>query len=66
MKEGRPLIIDEMNAIPHHVLIAMNDLLLRRPDETVYPPIAGEPPFKVADGFVVIATGNFKPDDGKA
>ena len=65
MKEGRVLIIDELNAIPHHVLIAMNDMLLRRPGETVHPPIPGEPPFQVAEGFAVIATGNFKPEDGK-
>ncbi len=66
MKEGRPLIIDEMNAIPHHVLIALNTLLLMRPGETVIPPFPGEPPFNVAPGFVVIATGNYKPEDGKA
>lgn len=65
MKDGRVLIIDELNAIPHHVLIAMNDMLLRRPGETVSPPIPGELPFPVAEGFAVIATGNFKPEDGK-
>lgn len=65
MREGRPVIIDEMNAIPHHALIAINDLLMRRPGETVTPPFADSQPFVVAEGFRVIATGNYKPEDGK-
>jgi MoxR-like ATPase len=64
MKEGRPFILDEMNAIPHHVLIAMNDLLLRRPGEMVTPPYPEAEAFKVEEGFCVIATGNYKPEDG--
>jgi MoxR-like ATPase len=62
MQDGRPLIIDEMNAIPHSVLIVMNDLLMRRPGEWVNLP--GLVPFQVKDGFTVIATGNYKPEDG--
>ena len=65
MREGRPVIIDEMNAIPHHALIAINDMLMRRPGETVTPPFADSVPFTVQEGFCVIATGNFKPEDGK-
>ncbi|MDO8463619.1 MAG: hypothetical protein Q7S96_05155 [bacterium] len=65
MREGRPLIIDEMNAIPHHTLIVMNDLLLLRPGDVVTPPIPGAAPFTVAEGFCVLATGNYKPEDGK-
>lgn len=65
MREGRPVIIDEMNAIPHHALIAINDLLMRRPGETVTPPFADSEPFIVEKGFCVIATGNYKPEDGK-
>jgi len=64
MKEGRPFILDEMNAIPHHVLIAMNDLLLRRPGDKVTPPYPEAEVFTVAEGFCVIATGNYKPEDG--
>lgn len=64
MEEGRPFILDEMNAIPHHVLIAMNDLLLRRPGEQVTPPYPEAKSFAVQEGFCVIATGNYKPEDG--
>lgn len=64
-KEGRPVIIDEMNAIPHHVLIVLNDILMRRPGEMIDPPVPEAQPFQVQKGFVVIATGNYKPEDGK-
>ncbi|HBK33764.1 TPA: hypothetical protein DEP34_03345 [Candidatus Uhrbacteria bacterium] len=64
MEDGRPFILDEMNAIPHHVLIAMNDLLLRRPGEQVIPPYPEAKSFVVKEGFCVIATGNYKPEDG--
>ncbi len=65
MKEGRPLIIDEINAIPHYTLIVLNDLLLRKPGEMVTPPFPDLEPFVVQEGFSVIATGNYKPEDGK-
>ena len=65
MQQGRPVIIDEMNAIPHHVLIVMNDLLMRRPGEFVTPPFPDAQPFRVQEGFAVLATGNYKPEDGK-
>ncbi len=64
MKEGRPLIIDEMNAIPHHILIMMNDLLLRKPGRVVEPMIPGAESFEIKKGFGVLATGNYKPEDG--
>jgi hypothetical protein len=64
MQQGRPFILDELNAIPHHTLIIMNDLLMRRPGDTVKAPIPEATPFKVEKGFCVIATGNYKPEDG--
>lgn len=66
MKEGRPIILDEINAIPHTALIALNDLLTLKKGDLVTPFISGIKPFKVADGFKVFATGNWKPEDGKA
>lgn len=63
MKEGRPFLLDEMNAIPHHVLIVLNDFLTRQPGEIIEVP--GIAPFRVQEGFCVIATGNYKPEDGK-
>lgn len=64
MREGRPVIIDEMNAIPHHALIILNDYLLKRPGDWVTPPFPGAEPFQVQEGFAVVATGNYKPEDG--
>jgi MoxR-like ATPase len=65
MKEGRPIILDEINAIPHTALIAINDLLTMRPPKVVTPIIPGIEPFEIAEGFCVFATGNWKPEDGK-
>jgi hypothetical protein len=65
MQDGRPIILDEMNAIPHTALIALNDLLTLKKGDTVTPIIPGIKPFKVKEGFCVIATGNWKPEDGK-
>jgi MoxR-like ATPase len=65
MKEGRPIIIDEMNAIPHHTLIVLNNLLNREPGDVIHPQIDNADPFEVREGFVVIATGNWDPSGEK-
>lgn len=65
MQEGRPVIIDEMNAVPHHVLIVLNDYLMRKPGDQITPPFPEISPFKVQEGFCVMATGNYKPEDGE-
>lgn len=64
MQEGRPIIIDEINAIPHHVLIMLNDLLTKGPGDLVKPMVDELPPFKVKAGYHFIATGNWKPENG--
>jgi MoxR-like ATPase len=61
MEEGRVVIIDEMNAIPHHVLIVLNDIITRKPGDVVFTP-SGRP-IVVQEGFAIIATGNWKPED---
>ena len=64
MENGRTVIIDEMNAIPHHVLIVLNDVINKKPGEKVVTPQGRV--FEVKPGFNVICTGNWKPgDDGK-
>lgn len=65
MREGRPYIEDEMNAIPHHLQIVKNDLILRKTGDWVQPPIPGAEPFRVRDGFAFMGSGNYKPEDGK-
>ncbi len=59
MKEGKPFIIDEMNAIPHSVLIILNDAITRKPGDTV--PVQGAPGefITVQEGFCILASGNF-------
>jgi MoxR-like ATPase len=64
MKEGRPVVIDEINAIPHHTLIVLNDILTRQVGETYSPPFPDVKPFEILDGFSCIVTGNYKPEDG--
>ncbi len=61
MKEGKPIIIDELNAIPHHVLIMLNDLLTRKPGDLIKPMVEGVDEFTVKKGFYIIATGNWDP-----
>lgn len=56
VEEGRPVIIDEVNAIPAAVLISMNDILQRRPGQSCYIPGAGQ--VQIKDGFSITMTGN--------
>jgi hypothetical protein len=56
IKEGKPIIIDEVNAIPPTLLISMNDILVRKPGELAYIPGVG--PKEIKEGFSVIMTGN--------
>ncbi|MDO5481215.1 MAG: AAA family ATPase [Candidatus Saccharibacteria bacterium] len=61
VEEGRPVIIDEVNAIPSAVLISMNDILQRRPGQTCFIPGVGQTPIK--PGFAIIMTGNLDSSD---
>lgn len=55
MKEGKPLIIDEANAISPDVLIAFNDMLTKKAGQSVQ---ARAGNFTVKEGFCVMWTGN--------
>ncbi len=55
MKEGKPLIIDEANAISPDVLIAFNDMLTKKAGQSIQSR-AGD--FTVKEGFCVMWTGN--------
>ena len=57
MKEGKPLIIDEANAISPDVLIAFNDLLTRKIGEKIKVR-SDDKEIKIKDGYCVIWTGN--------
>lgn len=60
LTEGRPLIIDELNAIPMEHLISLNDLLQKKPGESVY--ITGLGQVIIKRGFGLIATGNISTE----
>lgn len=56
IEEGRPIILDEVNAIPTAVLISLNDILQRRPGDTCYVPGRGQ--VEIQDGFSITMTAN--------
>ena len=56
MKEGRPVIIDELNTIAMANLIALNDILQQKPGTTAY--VTGVGPVTIQPGFALIGTGN--------
>ena len=56
VEEGRPVIIDEVNAIPSAILISLNDVLQRRPGDNCYVPGVG--PVRIKPGFAITMTGN--------
>ncbi len=61
IKEGRPLILDEVNAIPAGILISLNDILQKRPGQSCFVPGVGMT--KIQSGFSITMTGNL--DIGK-
>jgi MoxR-like ATPase len=60
MKEGRPLIIDEMDGIPHSILMRINHVLTRRAGDRIRVQENGGEEIAVKKGFCVLATGNVK------
>lgn len=60
MKEGKPLVIDELDAIPHSIAIRLNHVLTRRAGEKVKIQENGGEEIEIKKGFCVIATGNIK------
>jgi len=56
VKEGRPVIVDELNTIAMQNLIALNDILQRHAGSTAY--ITGVGPVLIKPGFGFIGTGN--------
>ena len=60
MKEGRPVIIDEMDGIPHSILMRINHVLTRQPGDRVRVQEDGGDEIIVKPGFCVLATGNVK------
>jgi MoxR-like ATPase len=60
MREGRPLVIDEMDGIPHSIIMRLNHVLTRRPGDMIKVQENGGEEIIVKKGFCVLATGNIK------
>ncbi|MDX1536027.1 MAG: AAA family ATPase [Candidatus Spechtbacterales bacterium] len=65
MKEGRPVIVDEVNAIPHEVLISLNNILTRRPGDVIRVQQDSGEELVVQEGFSVVMTGNLNQGQDK-
>jgi MoxR-like ATPase len=62
MQEGRVLIIDEVNSIPHNILISLNHLLTRKVGDKVIVQQDSSMEITIAKGFGIILTGNLNTD----
>ncbi len=60
MRQGKPLIIDEMDGIPHSILMRINHVLTRRAGDRIKVQENGGEEIAVEKGFCVLATGNVK------
>lgn len=58
MEEGRPIIIDEVNAFRHEILISLNHILTRKAGDIVNVQQNSGTAIEVQRGFGVIMTGN--------
>ena len=60
LQEGKPLLIDEMDGIPHSIIIRLNHVLTRRPGDVIRIEENSGDEIIVQKGFCVMATGNIK------
>ena len=60
IRQGKPLVIDEMDGIPHSIIMRLNHVLTRRPGDVIKVQESGDEEILVKNGFCVIATGNIK------
>lgn len=60
MKEGKPIIIDEIDGIPHSILMRLNHVLTRKTGDKFKIQENGGEEIGVNRGFCVMATGNIK------
>src|SRR3989338_4682419 len=65
MAEGRPVIIDEINAIPHEVLISLNHILTRKVGDKINVQQNTGTQVEVREGFGVMMTGNLNQGQEK-
>jgi MoxR-like ATPase len=65
MEEGRIVIIDEINAIPHEVLISLNHILTRKVGDKINIQQDSGREIEIKEGFGIIMTGNLNQGEEK-
>lgn len=60
MEQGRPIILDEIDAMPASFLIRLNDILQRRPGDTMRIQEDANHEIRIKEGFCIVATANMK------
>jgi len=65
MEEGRVVIIDEVNAIPHEVLISLNHILTRKVGDKINIQQDSGREIEIKEGFGIIMTGNLNQGEEK-
>lgn len=58
IRDGRPIVIDEINLVPPEVLGRINDILLKKVGDKVRLQENGDESFEIKPGFAVLATCN--------
>lgn len=64
MKEGKPVILDEINLVPHEMQGIFNEIFQLRVGDIWEHPITGEK-IEIEKGFVIMATANLKSERHK-
>jgi len=62
MRDGRPIIIDEFNAMPAEVSKVLNEIVTKRPGQSYAIQQNGGQEIVIREGFCIIATANDKSD----
>ena len=65
MEEGRLVIIDEVNAIPHELLISLNDILTKKVGDKITIQQDSGREVEIKEGFGIIMTGNLNQGQEK-
>ncbi len=60
IRDGEPIIIDEIDQIPPEILARINDLMTKKPGEKWRIQENGEEEITIPEGFIVLATANLK------
>jgi hypothetical protein len=58
MREGRPLVLDEVNLTDQQIMMRLQHILLKKPGESIILQENGNQPITIQPGFCVMATAN--------